>query len=85
MRWSEREVNELRLARSAAADLDEIWLYIARRENIVAGTQRFASITSVDLITTVTVSPFLSASCSALRRVITLSMWFFPIRTQREP
>src|SRR5476651_853522 len=37
--------------------------------------------TSVDLMTTVTLSPFLRASSSALRRVITLSTWLLPILT----
>src|SRR5271166_4938549 len=37
--------------------------------------------TSVDLITTVTVSPFFRPSSSALLRVITLSTTFFPTRT----
>jgi hypothetical protein len=37
------------------------------------------SITSVGLITTVTLSPFLGPSCSALRRVITLSILRFPM------
>ena len=46
-----------------------------------APPQSFWSMTSVDLITAVTVSPFLSPSSSALRRVMTLSMTFFPTRT----
>ena len=40
--------------------------------------------TSVDLIMTVTLSPFLRPSCSALRRVITLSTWLFPIFTDEK-
>ncbi len=43
--------------------------------------QSFWSITSVDLMTAFTVSPFLSPSSSALRRVMTLSMTFLPTRT----
>ncbi len=41
----------------------------------------FCSITSVDLMTTVTVSPFLRPISSTLLRVITLSIVFFPILT----
>lgn len=51
------------------------------RPGASAATQSFCSITSVDLITAVTVSPFFNPSSSALRRVITLSMTFFPTRT----
>lgn len=44
-------------------------------------SQSFCSITSVDLITAFTISPFFSSISSALRRVMTLSMRFFPTRT----
>ena len=43
--------------------------------------QSFWSITSVDLTTAFTASPFLSPSSSALRRVMTLSITFLPTRT----
>ena len=43
--------------------------------------QSFWSITSVDLTTAFTTSPFLSPSSSALRRVMTLSITFLPTRT----
>lgn len=43
--------------------------------------QSFWSITSVDLMTALTVSPFFNPSSSALRRVMTLSMTAFPTRT----
>jgi cytochrome c peroxidase len=51
------------------------------RPGASAAPQSFCSITSVDLMTAVTVSPFFNPSSSALRRVITLSMTFFPTRT----
>jgi hypothetical protein len=44
-------------------------------------SQSFWSMTSVDLMTAVTVSPFFNPSSSALRRVMTLSITFFPTRT----
>lgn len=51
------------------------------RRGALAAPQSFWSMTSVDLMTAVTVSPFFSPSSSALRRVMTLSMTFFPTRT----
>lgn len=43
--------------------------------------QSFWSMTSVDLITALTVSPFFRPISSALRRVMTLSIWLLPTRT----
>lgn len=43
--------------------------------------QPFRIMTSVDLMTAVTVSPFFNPRSSALCRVMTLSMTFFPTRT----
>jgi hypothetical protein len=51
------------------------------RQSASAAPQSFWSMTSVDLMTAVTVSPFFNPSSSALRRVMTLSMTFFPTRT----
>lgn len=43
--------------------------------------QSFWSMTSVALITALTVSPFFRPISSALRRVMTLSIWLLPTRT----
>lgn len=51
------------------------------RQSASAPPQSFWSMTSVDLMTAVTVSPFFNPSSSALRRVMTLSMTLFPTRT----
>jgi len=37
---------KLRVAQSAAADLDEIWAYVARKENIDAAERLINEITS---------------------------------------
>jgi len=51
------------------------------RQMTIACSAHFFNITSVDLITTSTVSPFSSFMLSALRRVITLSIVFLPTLT----
>ena len=51
------------------------------RQMTIDCSAHFFNITSVDFMTTSTVSPFSSFMLSALRRVITLSIVFLPILT----
>lgn len=54
---------------------------VAMRRRRGAAAQPFWSMTSVDLMTALTVSPFFKPISSALRRVMTLSIRFLPTRT----